>query len=131
MVHVRQKGEGEHPKLDMTPMIDVVFQLLIFFVVTLKQDDIFARLSASRPMSVSVDHPIELINLVVSSQGLALNGQTLKLSDLDRQLGRIAAFSKSASVVVKCRADSPHAFLIQVLDICQKYGLSNVSVCSL
>ena len=30
-------------------MIDVVFQLLIFFVVTLKQEDILAKLMASRP----------------------------------------------------------------------------------
>ena len=38
MAYQRKQNKGESPKLDMTPMIDVVFQLLIFFVVTLKQD---------------------------------------------------------------------------------------------
>ena len=29
----------DNPQLDMTPMIDVVFELIIFFVVTIKQED--------------------------------------------------------------------------------------------
>jgi biopolymer transport protein ExbD len=39
MAYQRKRNKGESPKLDMTPMIDVVFQLLIFFVVTLKQEE--------------------------------------------------------------------------------------------
>ena len=49
MAYKRKQNKGESPKLDMTPMIDVVFQLLIFFVVTLKQEDILSKLSAARP----------------------------------------------------------------------------------
>ena len=39
----------ENPKAEMTPMIDVVFQLMIFFVVTIKQEDIYSKLNANRP----------------------------------------------------------------------------------
>ena len=39
----------ENPALDMTPMIDVVFELIIFFVVTIKQEDLFSQLNANRP----------------------------------------------------------------------------------
>ena len=39
----------DNPQLDMTPMIDVVFELIIFFVVTIKQEDIFSKLNANRP----------------------------------------------------------------------------------
>ena len=39
----------ENPALDMTPMIDVVFELIIFFVVTIKQEDVFSKLNANRP----------------------------------------------------------------------------------
>ena len=39
----------ENPALDMTPMIDVVFELIIFFVVTIKQEDLFSKLNANRP----------------------------------------------------------------------------------
>ena len=39
----------EETKLDMTPMIDCVFQLLIFFLVTMKFEDIIAHLDVYRP----------------------------------------------------------------------------------
>ena len=39
----------ENPQLDMTPMIDVVFELIIFFVVTIKQEDIFSKLNCHLP----------------------------------------------------------------------------------
>ena len=39
----------DNPQLDMTPMIDVVFELIIFFVVTIKQEDTLSRLNANRP----------------------------------------------------------------------------------
>ena len=42
------KKTREDPKLEMTPMIDVVFQLLIFFIVTLQQEDILAHLDVLR-----------------------------------------------------------------------------------
>ena len=44
-----KRKEQDDPKLDMTPMIDVVFQLMIFFVVTLKQEDIYSMLLANAP----------------------------------------------------------------------------------
>ena len=43
----------ENPALDMTPMIDVVFELIIFFVVTIKQEDLYTRLNVNRPAPAS------------------------------------------------------------------------------
>ena len=45
----KERKKGDAAKLEMTPMIDVVFQLLIFFIVTLKQEDILSHLDVSRP----------------------------------------------------------------------------------
>ena len=39
----------EDPKLDMTPMIDVVFELIIFFVVTIQQENLFTKLNLKLP----------------------------------------------------------------------------------
>lgn len=49
----------DSPKAEMTPMIDVVFQLMIFFVVTIKQEDIFSKLSANVPTPNSDSKPTE------------------------------------------------------------------------
>ena len=135
MAYQRKQNKGESPKLDMTPMIDVVFQLLIFFVVTLKQEDIFSKLSAARPAPSTderiKENPPELINVLVAPQGFVFNGRLMRLPELDRCIERLSGYSTSAMVVIKCTADSPHSFLIQVLDVCNKYKMTNLSIFSI
>jgi biopolymer transport protein ExbD len=131
MAHVK-KGKGEeHPKLDMTPMIDVVFQLLIFFVVTLKQDDIVSKLTAARPTGVpAVDKTLQLIDVSISASGFSCHGRAVTRDELDGLISRYASFSQTASIVVNCASDSPHGALVQALDIFNKHGMANVSIFS-
>jgi biopolymer transport protein ExbD len=134
MAYKRKENKGETPKLDMTPMIDVVFQLLIFFVVTLKQEDILSKLSAARPAPDPKARPekqLETINIIVAPQGFLLNGRPMRKEELDRQIGQFSAISKTAMIVVRCTADSPHAFLVQALDICNKHKMTNLSIFSM
>ena len=135
MAYKRRENRGENPKLDMTPMIDVVFQLLIFFVVTLKQEDILSRLDAARP-APNTDERVkdlqqELINVIVAPQGFIFNGRPMRLEELDRSIERLSGYSKTAMVIIKCTSDSPHAYLIQALDVCNKYGMTNLSIFSM
>jgi len=133
MAYRRKKETGGGPKLDMTPMIDVVFQLLIFFVVVVKQEDIFSALSTARPSpDAGIQQPdIPLTTIIVSPQGFTFNGKLMRLNELDRQLERVAAFSKQGMVVVKCTTDSQHGLLVQALDLCSKHGLANLNLFSM
>ena len=135
MAYKRHQNKGESPKLDMTPMIDVVFQLLIFFVVTLKQEDILSKLDAARPAPNTdervKDKPQELMNIIVAPQGFIFNGRPMRIQELDRSIERLSGYSKTAMVIIKCTSDSPHAFLIQVLDVCYKHGMTNLSLFSM
>jgi biopolymer transport protein ExbD len=118
----------------MTPMIDVVFQLLIFFIVTLKQEDIMSRLMASRPApdpNAIPDKQPDLINIVVHRGGFIFRGKPMTLEGLDRQVERCAELSTKANVIVRCTADSPHRFLVQALDICNKHKMVNLSIFSM
>jgi len=131
MLHRKKESKGDAPKLDMTPMIDVVFQLLIFFVVVLKQDDILSTLSVARPGTPPPeDRPPTLptTTIVVGTQGFVLNGRVMSLGELDTQLKRVSTFSKTGGIVVKCTKDSPHGLLVQALDLCNKHGLTGVSL---
>ena len=135
MAYERKRNKGESPKLDMTPMIDVVFQLLIFFVVTLKQEDILAKLSAARPAPNTnkdeVPKEDNLIKVDVAPQGFILNVRPMRLAELDRSIERFSGFSKTAMIIIRCTSDSPHAFLVQVLDVCNKHGMTNLSIFSM
>jgi biopolymer transport protein ExbD len=127
----KRRSDGG-PQLEMTPMIDVVFQLLIFFIVTLRQDDILSRLTAARPQAADTRVPsIPLIEIVLHRGGFFFRGQPVTAATLDRQLGRYAELSTTASVVVKCTTDSPHQLLVQALDLCSKHQMRNLSVLSM
>ena len=121
-------------KAEMTPMIDVVFQLLIFFVVTLHQEDILSRLMASRPAPDKNAKPEEqpdLINIEIFRGGFIVKGRVVSLEELDRQMRNYAAMSKTANVLLRCTRDSPHQYLVQALDICAKHQMTNLSIFSM
>lgn len=134
MAYVRKKNTGEAPKLDMTPMIDVVFQLLIFFIVTIKQEDILSQLSAARPAAdkrAKKDNQPDLLEIIVDPQGFVFNGRSVTKAQLDRRVEQYSKLSKTAMIVIKCTADSPHGLLVQALDICNKHGMTNLSIFSI
>ena len=125
---------SEEPKVEMTPMIDVVFQLLIFFVVTLKQEDILAKLMASRPApdpSAKPDQQPDLIDITVHKHGFIFKQRAVTLEGLDRQIERYSRMSKNATVIIRCTADSKQRYLVQAMDICSKYKMKNLSIFSM
>jgi len=132
-VKERKKNKGEAATLEMTPMIDVVFQLMIFFIVTLKQEDILAHLDVFRPQGETKPPEVieDLLTVLVYKDGFVLQGKRVALEELDRQLCKLASFSPNVSVIIKCTTDSPHAYLMQLLDICAKAKLTKLSVFSM
>lgn len=130
------RKQQDAPALDMTPMIDVVFELIIFFVVTIKQEDLFSKLNANRPAppSSTSDPVSETTVTIAIGQGMNSNGvivynqREIRLSELDRDLKEVAQTSKKTPIIIRCAEMSPHKALIDVLDICYKYGLFSVSI---
>ena len=135
------KKTREDPKLEMTPMIDVVFQLLIFFIVTLQQEDILAHLDVSRPApdpeAKKEEQVNDLLQITVynerrlGGQGVSVQGRKVSFDTLEKHFKRLGTYSTNLSIIIKCTADSPHANLVKVLDLCAKVGLQNISVFSL
>ena len=130
----------DNPQLDMTPMIDVVFELIIFFVVTIKQEDLFTRLNANRPAPASSSSSSNESDTTVTieiGRGRDANGvivynkREVRRSELDQNLKEVARTSKKTPIIVKCTEDSPHKALVDVLDICYRNELFSVSIFTL
>jgi len=62
-------NDKDEPKMNMTPMIDVVFQLLIFFMCTIKFKTLEGKLSAYLPKDVGVNtddaEPKEKVDIIL------------------------------------------------------------------
>ena len=133
-VRRKRRITNDQPQLEMTPMIDVVFQLLIFFIVTIKQEDIYSMLSASAPAAdpnASSKVQPNVLNIEINKTGFIFRGTPVSSALLEKRLASIAEYDKKVSVVLRCTGDSPHKYLVQTLDICHKLELTNLAIFSM
>ena len=130
-----KRAQGDEVKLEMTPMIDVVFQLLIFFIVTIKQEDILASVLAMRPEPSITQTPPppdhEPTTIIVDSLGFTLRNRRVTEAELSRSLERIASYDTKRTIVIKCTADSLHQHLMKVLDVCARHKLESIAIFSM
>lgn len=118
------------PALQMAPMIDVVFLLLVFFLIVTRPVDILSHLDVSRPRIEGGDRPLSTLRIEVLPAGHVLNGKPVSLGEMDRVLERLSGYSKHITVVITCAPDSPHDGLVQALNLCSKNGLKDLSLVS-
>ncbi len=124
----RLKKANQGVDLNLTPLIDMIFILLIFFMVTasfVKESGIeverpVANTSESRNPSVIVS--------VDSNNTIWLDNKTIDIRSVHAWLANFIRESPEVSVVITADIMSRSGIVIQVLDACREAGIKNVSV---
>ena len=113
----------------MSSLTDIIFLLLIFFMLTsslVAPNALNLKLpgTSSQPSTT----PSELDNVTISRSGnYYLNGVQSSLGDLDRQLGRKARTSrKQISIVIAPQAQTPTEAVVAVMDIALRYDINAI-----
>lgn len=118
-------------KIEMTPMIDVVFLLLIFLLLASKPIETLSRFATKRAAGVTTPTPapIPLLNITVcEGNRFELNGVPLSLPEMSNKIARIAHCSTSASVLIQSSERADHGGLVQAMDVCFANNLTDVLV---
>ncbi len=123
----RKTAGASEVLLPMMPMIDIVFLLLVFFLISLKPVDALAHLQADRPQG-GPGRAVPLLRLEVQPDAFALNGRTLGDRQLERALMEMGRLDPNQGVSVVVSARSRHARMIEALDLCAAAGLTNLNV---
>lgn len=113
----------------MTPLIDMVFILLIFFIVTTS----FVReagIDVQRPTAQSaVTKEKTNVILGVSLEGqVFVEGRSIDLRSVRAYMERFLAETPEGSVVIVADKQSHTGIVVQVLDQCRLAGVKNISV---
>jgi biopolymer transport protein ExbD len=119
--------------IDMTPMIDVVFQLIIFFMVTVnaEQESYLKDLVLQRSPNAEErkrGEPRE-ITIQVDKQGRYYVGSLrFQLSQIDNFLRNAARQVGASNIPILIRGDreSQHKAIRQVMDVCSKNGIYKI-----
>ena len=113
---------------ELTPLIDVVFLLLIFFMVSsvFKKEELALLLSLPKTEQGKGEQQIKkIITIEVSAQKIALEGKRISMEDLTSKLK-----GTDIKTLINLRVDGGVKYnrLVGVLDILQKHKLENVSL---
>jgi len=112
---------------DMTPLIDMVFLLLIFFLLTsfLSRPSIPVDLPESETAQMSGVPQVSII--IKRGGGLVLNDEEVTDRQLFRMLKQTYALQASRDVVIQSDRGVPFGRVIEVMDIVKKAGAENMS----
>ena len=125
----REENE-ENFALDLTPLIDVVFLLLIFFMVSTVFVDFKRRMDISLPPSKSSvsDAVPKTIKLEVTfDKQIFLNGEKVLLGGLELALAEIDP-SKKNTAIIRADKNLPYGDVIKIMGILQSARILDISV---
>ena len=121
--------EQEESEVNLTPMLDVVFIMLIFFIVTasfVKE----AGIDVSRPPAATAERK-ERGNILVAiteNDQIWMDRRQVDPRSIRANIERLHAENPQGSVVIQADKNSKNGLLVQVMDAARLAGVGNVSL---
>ena len=131
-MNLRPNRSSEEVEINLTPLIDVVFLLLIFFMVST---------TFTRESEVSVDLPEasgralevkpQVIEISIDAQGhYFINRQGVintQLATLKRAIRKAAAGSSEPQLIISADRKTPHEFVIRAMDAARQLNFTHLT----
>lgn len=125
--------ELDRLEVNITPLIDVVFLLLIFFMVTTTFNQ-QAELRVDLPEASTEEQEQEIIpiEITIDSTGIYfVNGNSLSKNDASElmlTLKKILDEDAETSVIIRADAATPHQAVVTAMDTVSRVGISKLSI---
>jgi biopolymer transport protein ExbD len=122
----------DEPQLNLTPMIDVVLNLVIFFMLSTqfidpetKYDINLPLVSDAQPLT---ERPDEIVISVSKEGGIAMGPDEVTPEELKRRLSAAQANYAEQAVVIRGDMNCVYQSVVTVLDICKQSKISQIQV---
>ncbi|EON92821.1 biopolymer transport protein ExbD/TolR [Marinobacter lipolyticus SM19] len=129
-----KRQRSQEVGVDLTPLIDVVFLLLIFFMVSTT----FTReshLEVELPQASAearAETEVREIDVVINAEGqYILNDRTLvnnRRETLERAVRELSEGDSSLPYVITADARTPHEFVVRAMDVAGRLGFAKLSI---
>ena len=129
MRRLAKQQEEEGAEIDLTPMLDVVFIMLIFFIVTTT----FVReagIQINRPAAeTAVKQEQTNILVAISPEGeIWIDGQRVDIRELRGMIRKLKSENPEAAVIIQADRDARAGLLVQAMDQARLAGVRDVAV---
>jgi biopolymer transport protein ExbD len=129
---IQREGHGSLNELNITPLLDLVFVLLVIFIITTPQltNSLEINLPSGKPPPAKPDAPKPKINrIVVDDQGQAfLNREPFTIAALKVKLQQLMSADPELGVVVEGSEEVDYQNMINVLDVLQQLDITKVGL---
>ena len=126
----RRRRTEDEDEVNLTPMLDVVFIMLIFFIVTasfVKEAGIdISRPPAAQPKETKARGNI--VVLITANNQIWMDGRPVDVRALRPNIERLHAENPQGSVVIQADQESENGLLVGVMDAARLAGVENVSM---
>ncbi len=114
--------------IDLTPLVDVLFILLVFFIVTsvFKKEELALMLDlpSSQAKELSIDR--KQITIEVNKNSFAFEGKIMTIEEFDIKLKSVKKQDKP--IIIRIDKQVPYEKVVKILDLLQKYNLNNLAL---
>ena len=130
MARKLQGNDAKNNELNLTPLIDAVFLLLVFFMVT----SVFVKatqLKVELPIASNYDKidQEKKLNLLISAEGqLEFNSQLVSMGQLANVLEDERLRSGSSTLIVTADAQTPHGYVLDAMEMAVMAGVSKIDL---
>lgn len=123
----------EEVNVNLTPLIDVVFLLLIFFMVsTTFTKETHLDVDLPEASGESVVKEIEVLEILITDEGhYSVNGKALvntQAKTLRRALNELAGDDREMPLVITADAKTPHQAVVTAMNVSGQLGFSKLSI---
>jgi biopolymer transport protein ExbD len=127
---ISKKGHGTMTELNITPLLDLVFVLLVIFIITTPQlmNNLEMTLPSGKPPPPNKEKPkITRIEVMADAQ-IRLNGTVVTKTELRDDLKQMKAENPDMPVVVKGADEVEYQGMVVVLDTLQQLDITKVGL---
>lgn len=123
-------GRRPDPIIDLTPMIDIVFQLVLFFMVTttFKSSPAIQIDLPRSPRDVVVAERDDVLIWVAVDGSLFVDQRPVGWDELGARLAASAAERDDTLVILKADRGVEHGRVVAVMDLARGYGLTRLAI---
>jgi biopolymer transport protein ExbD len=128
-----KRQRSQEVGVDLTPLIDVVFLLLIFFMVsTTFTRESHLKVELPQAGGEAVETEVEQIDVVITRDGqYILNDKTLvnnRRETLERAVRDLAGGDTSLPYIITADASTAHEFVVRAMDVAGRLGFARLSI---
>ncbi|MFL1465440.1 ExbD/TolR family protein [Marinobacter sp. DUT-3] len=129
-----KRQRSQEVGVDLTPLIDVVFLLLIFFMVstTFTRESHLEVELPSASADARAETEVREIDVVINAEGqYILNDRTLvnnRRETLERAVRELSEGDNSLPYVITADARTPHEFVVRAMDVAGRLGFAKLSI---